>query len=129
MAWFLDDKSNAYADAVLDLLATAEALVPAIWALEVTNVLLVAERRKRLTEAESFRIVKLLRDLPITMDHNTPDRITDQILPVARRLGLSAYDATYLELAMREGAALATIDEGLKKAARKIGVRIVSAGG
>lgn len=125
MAWCFEDEADEYADSVLDLLADSETVVPSIWALEVANVLLVAERKKRLTKADSSRFVKLLRELPITIDQETPDRALSEILPVGRQLGLSAYDAAYLELAMREGIALATRDNGLKQAAQKCGVKLV----
>ncbi|RJX17450.1 MAG: PIN domain-containing protein [Desulforudis sp.] len=125
MAWCFEDEADEYADSVLDLLADSETVVPSIWTLEVANVLLVAERKKRLTKADSSRFVKLLRELPITIDQETPDRALSEILPVGRQLGLSAYDAAYLELAMREGIALATRDNGLKQAAQKCGVKLV----
>ncbi len=68
MAWCFEDEAGDYADAVLASLATSEALVPAIWSLEVANVLLVAERRGRLTQADATRFVRLLRTLPIIID-------------------------------------------------------------
>jgi predicted nucleic acid-binding protein len=128
MSWCFEDETDEYSDSVLDLLAGAEAVVPSIWPLEVANVLLVAERRKRLTEADSAQFLKLLSELPIVIDHETSDRALSDILFVGRQQGLSSYDAAYLELAMREGAALATQDEKLKKASKKCGVPLVKGG-
>lgn len=126
MAWCFEDEAGDYADAVLASLATSEALVPAIWSLEVANVLLVAERRGRLTQADATRFVRLVRTLPIIIESETSDRALDAILDVGREYGLSSYDAAYLELAMREGLPLATQDNPLRQAAVKCGVLLVS---
>lgn len=125
MAWCFEDEADRYADSVLDMLSDAEAIVPSIWALEVANVLLAGERRKRLSEADSIRFIKLLRGLPIIIDQETSVYALSEALSIGREQGLSSYDASYLELAMREGAALATRDERLRKAARKCGVKLV----
>ena len=125
MAWCFEDEAAGYADGVLKKLATREAVVPAIWPLEIANVLLVGERRKRLTKADSGRFLELLRALPITIDVLGTSRAFVEILSVARDLKVSAYDAAYVELAMREGLHLATLDDSLGKAASKIGVKRV----
>lgn len=125
MAWCFEDEADTYADSVLDLLADSEALVPSIWPLEIANVLLVAERRKRLTEADSLRFVELLRNLPITIDHESSERALSEVLFLGRQQALSSYDASYLELAMREGVALATRDGVLRKASEKCGVKLI----
>lgn len=125
MAWCFEDEADGYTDSVLDLLVDSEAIVPSIWLLEVANVLLVAERRKRLTEADSLQFVRLLNELPIAVDQETSERALSEILFIGRQQGLSSYDAAYLELAMREGAALATRDNGLKKVAEKCGVKLI----
>lgn len=103
MAWCFEDEASLYADAVLERLNEAEALAPAIWPLEVGNVLLVAERRGRLTEAESARFLALLEELPLTVVQEHPQRDMGHILMLAREHRLSTYDASYLDLAMREG--------------------------
>lgn len=126
MAWCFEDEADQYADSILDLLTDSEAIVPSIWPLEVANVLLVAERRKRLTEADSMQFIKLLKELPISIDEESPARALSEILSVGRQHGLSAYDSAYLDLAMREGSELATRDEGLIKASLKCGVRILN---
>ena len=94
MAWCFEDETSRYAEAVLDLLAEATAFVPSIWPLEVGNVLLVAERNHRLSEAESARFIALLSDLPIEVDQETPDRMIKEIWALARKHHLSTYDAS-----------------------------------
>lgn len=126
MAWCFEDETHPFADAVLDRLAGAEAVVPSIWPLEVANVLLVAKRRKRLTYAESARFIELLRGLPIAVDPEAPARAFDQVLAIAGQHRLSSCDAVYLELAMREGLALATLDDHLSKAAAKLSVKVLA---
>ena len=125
MSWCFEDEAAGYADGVLKKLAKREAVVPAIWPLEVANVLLVGERRKRLTKADSSRFLELLQGLPITIDVQATSRAFGEIMSVARNLTISAYDAAYVELAMREGLNLATLDDRLSKAASKIGVKRV----
>jgi predicted nucleic acid-binding protein len=97
--------------------------VPAIWPLEVANVLLVSERRQRLTQAQTTRFVELLQALPITVDRG--QKGLDSLLALGREHKLSAYDAAYLELATRLGLALATQDARLSAAAIAIGVSLV----
>lgn len=126
MAWCFEDEADEYADSVLYLLEATEAVVPYIWTLEVANVLLVGERKRRLTKADTVRFIKLLRELPIVVDQETPDYVFSEVLSIGRQYGLSAYDVAYLELAMREGTALATRDNGLRQAAQQCGVKLVS---
>ena len=122
MTWCFGDETNPYSEAVLQDLADAGAVVPSIWLLEMANVLLVAERRKRISKAQSRRFVELLQTLPIAVDDVSAARAWDGVLSLAREQQLSAYDATYLELAMREGLPLATADNALKRAAKRCGV-------
>ena len=122
MAWCFEDEADRYADDVVEKLRAHGAVVPPIWSLEVANVLLTSERHGRLTNAKSSRFVDLLRALPITIDEESPHRALSEILLLARQQNLSSYDASYLELAMREGLPLATRDSGLRRAAEAIGV-------
>lgn len=120
MAWCFNDEANSYADRVLGSLSDSSAVVPPIWPLEVVNVLLAAERRGRLSEADSMRFIALLSQLPIQVETAPPaESLMTGILPIARRHGLTSYDASYLHLAMRNGIALATLDEKLISAAKK----------
>jgi len=127
MAWCFEDECDELADAVLDSLADGEAWVPSLWPLEVANVLVAAERRRRLTAADSARFIELLMGLPIVVDDRSHERALSQVLAAARQLGISVYDASYLELAMRLGATLATRDAQLQAAAAAAGVPLFAA--
>lgn len=122
LAWCFPDEKALYPQAVLDSLAGDRALVPSHWPLEVANSLLVGERRKRSTQADTVHWLGFLTTLPITLDDETPARAWSDILDLARRHDLSEYDAAYLELAIRRGLPLATLDRPLRAAARAVGV-------
>jgi predicted nucleic acid-binding protein len=119
MTWCFEDERSAYTDKVLESLAFRTAFVPSIWPLEVGNVLLVAERKKRLSKADSIRFISLLTQLPIMVEQEPPVTMMKDIIPLARENRLSTYDASYLELAMRKGLPIATLDQRLRKAARR----------
>ncbi|MDE3022767.1 MAG: type II toxin-antitoxin system VapC family toxin [Pseudomonadota bacterium] len=127
MRWLFADGSAddlAYANRVLDFMEReqAEAIVPSLWGLEATNVIAKAEVRGIVTEARSMEFVGLLKQMAIIPDAMTFESSLSDTLQFARRHGLSAYDASYLELALRNGTPLATLDEGLKKAMSQSGV-------
>jgi predicted nucleic acid-binding protein len=124
MSWCFIDEESVYADSVLESLKTAQALVPAIWPLEVGNVLLVAERKKRLSEADSIRFLELINNLPISVNQEPPGRMTKEIISLAREQNLSTYDASYLDLAMRKGIPIATLDKEIKKASKRCNVQL-----
>ena len=125
MAWCFEDETSQYADAILDKLEVSTAIVPSIWPLEVGNILLVAERKKRLSESDSARFIALLTELPITIEQEPPGRMLKEILALAREHQLSSYDASYLDLAMRKGLPIATLDNGLVAAAERSQTPIV----
>jgi predicted nucleic acid-binding protein len=124
VAWFFEDEVDAYTEAVENSLATARAVVPVLWPLDVANALLMSERRKRTTEAKVGSFLGLLRSLPVTHDAETNARAWSDTLSLARLHKLSAYDAAYLELALRRGLPVATSDKDLQKAARAVGVPV-----
>lgn len=126
MAWCFEDEANPYTESVLDRLRTTQALVPAIWPLEAANVLLNAERRKRLTQAQSAHFGQLLEMLPILVEDVSVVRSLGPVLAVGRAQHLSAYDAAYLELAARQGLTLATQGSRLRKAAEGVGVAVLT---
>jgi predicted nucleic acid-binding protein len=125
MTWCYPDEHSDYAYRILDLLEQAQAVVPSLWAVEVANALVVGERRRRLTPADIAYFFELLKGLPIETDTQTASRALSETRSLARIHNLSVYDATYLELAMREGLSLATLDERLRKAAQEAGVKIL----
>jgi predicted nucleic acid-binding protein len=122
LCWYFRDEADPYADGVATKLTSTEAVVPSLWPLEVANAVLMGERRKRSTQAEAQRWIAVLEALPITLDGETAARAWDDTLKLARAQDLSAYDAAYLELALRRGLPLATLDAELKDAARAVGV-------
>jgi predicted nucleic acid-binding protein len=128
MAWAFEDEADAYADAVLSALVSREALVPSLWPLEVVNVLLGAERSGRLTAAGSARFLDYLGQLPILIDTSYPGSNTQGLLDLGRGHGLTAYDAAYLGLSMREGVPLASRDKALRSACKRSGVLLFSPG-
>jgi predicted nucleic acid-binding protein len=125
MRWHLESEKAAdqqYAEAVLVSLTESEALVPNLWHLEATNVLLGAEQRGDTTTGEIERFIAQLENLPLHVDPLTASHSFNRIMTLARAYKLSSYDAAYLELAIREGLSIATLDNGLGKAAKKAGV-------
>jgi len=127
MSWCFKDETNNYADIVLNRLTEAAAVVPSIWPLEVVNVLLVAERQKRLSDSDSIRFITLLSQLPIVVEHERSEMMMKEFLVLAMANNLSSYDTSYLHLAMRKGFPIATLDNKLIEAARRIDVPILSA--
>lgn len=125
IGWCFVDAADGYSDGVLEALKEVTAVVPGHWMLEISNVLLAAQKRSRLTEAEATRFVELLHRLPIEIDGETPQRAADSTRALGRTHGLSAYEAAYLELAIRRGAPLATRNPGLQSAARRAGAMLV----
>jgi predicted nucleic acid-binding protein len=122
LAWCFEDERTAPAASVLERLRDQEALVPPLWLLELANGLVVAERRGRITRAESTRFLGLVGELPIRIDQTSTLDLASSVMELARQYDLSAYDAAYLELALRLGQPLATIDERLRSAADRAGV-------
>jgi predicted nucleic acid-binding protein len=122
LAWCFHDEANPYADAIAARFPKIQAVVPAIWPLEVANVLLVGERRKRCTPTDTAQWLRSFAALPIVIDDEPVMGVWDSILNLARTETLSVYDAAYLELAVRRGLPLATLDEKLKAAASTAGI-------
>jgi predicted nucleic acid-binding protein len=125
ISWCLVDENNDYANAILAMMPDAKAFVPGIWSLEIANVLLVAVRRNRMTEEQSSEAIALLQSLLIQVDRATDANALGATLVLGKQEGLAAYDAAYLELALRLGLPLATIDTRLAAAARRCGVELV----
>ncbi len=126
MRWFFGDgkpQELAYAGKVLDAMKQANAHVPVTWGLEVANVIAKAEAKGLVTEARSGAFLEMLEGVEIEVDAATFAHALSDTLQLARRYELSAYDASYLELALRLGIPLATLDEDLQKAAKRSGVK------
>ena len=127
LLWFVPQTNLAgvdYADVVLTALKQSQAVVPSLFALETANVVVKVESKGIMTEADSQRFIALLGQLNIATDQATMTHALGDTLNLARRYKLSAYDAAYLELALRSGLQLATLDAALARAAATAGVPI-----
>ena len=123
LTWCFKNEATAAADRVLECLAAGAASVPAIWHLEIANVLALSERRRRITPAHSAEFIAVLETLEIVVDEETPSRPLGRVLDLSREERLTAYDGAYLELAMR----LASKDGDLWDAAERLGVSVLRA--
>jgi predicted nucleic acid-binding protein len=127
LAWHLkrvDQKEAALASLAFDSVRAHGATVPALWYPEVANGLLVAERRRIRTVQETTTFESDIALLEITMDSASPGAIQPWVLSLGRSSQLTAYDATYLQLALRTASTLATFDQRLAEAARSAGVPV-----
>ena len=120
MAWCFEDESTDYTDSVLECLTEKTAIVPALWNLEVANVLLLTEKKNRITKSHSAEFIDILSTLPIIVDPSTSSRAMQSIYALAFQANLTIYDAAYLELAIREKIPLVTLDKELISAAKKL---------
>jgi predicted nucleic acid-binding protein len=128
LAWCFDDEATDATRALLDRFEDEHAEVPSLWHLELANALAMGERKRRITPARASEFIALIGGLPIVIDEQTANLALNTVLDLARSEGLSAYDASYLELAMRRGVPLATKDEDLAKAARHVGPALLPTG-
>jgi predicted nucleic acid-binding protein len=121
--WAFQDEDHLHAELAFDRIRTDEALVPSVWWFEIRNILVVNERRRRITESDTASFLRYLSHLALRID-----RIPDEtaILRLARTHRLSVYDASYLELAQREGISLATLDIDLANAAHSESVPLIA---
>ena len=130
LAWLFERQHPSDGERAEQLLATCGKVpwwIPGLWHLEVSNALLVAERRSLLPQGDSDRFLARLSSLPFLTDIDPVAERSVRIVALARCHGLSSYDATYLELAQRLGAALASFDRQLNRAADSIGVALFNA--
>jgi predicted nucleic acid-binding protein len=120
--WAFQDEQDPRADAAFVRMKSEEAVVPSLWWFEIRNILIVNERRKRITESDTGVFLRDLAGLRIRVDREPEESV---ILRLARTHGLSVYDASYLELALREAIPLATLDAQLTAAARAEGSGLI----
>jgi predicted nucleic acid-binding protein len=125
LAMLLPDEQSAAVDRLADSLVHSPAIVPPIWPLEVRNALLVALRAGRITSREFEDRVDLVEALPVEVDGGARTEVLADSVGIARRHGLSVYDASYLELARRVALPLATLDRRLRKAGASLKIRIL----
>ena len=120
-AWVLADESSEAADSILERVVDEGGLAPSLWWAEIRNSLVTAERRRRIAPADTEHALATLDRLAIDLDH-TPG--SAMVLRLAQDHALTAYDAIYLELALRRSRALATLDRKLAAAARSAGIAV-----
>ena len=129
MRWLLESPKapdQKYAEKVLKSLSEQDAVVPNLWHLEACNVIIGAEKRGEITVGESEKFITQLENLPIHVDTMSANQAFSRTINLARTYKLSSYDACYLELAVREGLPIATLDKALRKAAKKADVDLFS---
>lgn len=124
LTWFFDDEASPETDRLFERVRDDGAIVPGLWHLELSNVLLQAEKRGRISAGDVMTRLELIAELPILVDQETTPRAWREVLAMARTEGLTTYDATYLELAARRGLPLLTKDNELAEAARRLGVAV-----
>jgi len=125
LAWCFSDEATSATTALLERLESESAIVPGLWPLEVGNILIAAEKRKRIRYANIKEFLALLENLNIEIDTETGSRGFHDIISLSYSEKLTTYDAAYLELAMRHGLPLATKDTALIHAAKRVGVKII----
>ncbi len=126
MTWCFEDEASKSAEHSLALLEKRTASVPPIWSIEVMNVLRVAERKNRINISSSDHFIRFLNTLPITVDSGLNHFLNTSILAISRKHALSAYDAAYLEMALRYNIPLVSFDKNLCAAAKKEDVPFLS---
>lgn len=126
MAWCFADESTPYTQSVLKMLEETHAEVPALWHLEVANVLAVNERKGRITAPVADEFLKMLADLDIRTERRSATVNAPELMFLIRLHGLTAYDVAYLEIAKRRGFPLATLDAELIQAASNEGVNVAA---
>ena len=125
LAWYFPDETTPATEAVLDRVVEAGAVVPALWRLELANGLLVAVRRRRISAAYRNASLADLAQMQIETDPETDVHAWSVSLRLAEMHELSLYDAAYLELAQRRRLPLATLDQGLRRAAEQLGLMLL----
>lgn len=125
LSWCFADEASTHTWALLERLEEETAYVPSLFALEMSNILILAERRKRISYAHVILSLELMSHLSIQIDGETAARAFHETSQLAYKEKLTSYDASYLELACRLGVPLATKDKHLAKIAKKLGVSLL----
>ncbi len=127
LAWCFADEQTASDRKLLSLVTREGAEAPSIWPLEVANVIVLAQRKGRLTQTQTAESIETIRSLPIRIRETTPSSVFENLVLLAQKYSLTIYDASYLELAIRLRIPLTSRDEMLKRAARSAGVALIEA--
>jgi predicted nucleic acid-binding protein len=124
LTWCFEDEASPETDDLFGRVRDDGAIVPGLWHLELSNVLLLAEKHGRISRTDIALRLELIADLPISVDQETAPRSWREILTLARAEALTTYDAAYLELAVRRGLPLMTRDRELADAAKRLGLAV-----
>lgn len=125
LSWCFQDESTSATDELLDRVGAIGAVCPALWPLEVSNGLLMSERRGRVDPLRRQQLLNFIRDLPVEIDVDGVSRVWGPINQLALRFTLTAYDAAYLELAQRLELPLASLDQAMRSAADQLGISVL----
>ena len=124
-AWCFPDELTDYTNDVLSVVgATVDPIAPTLWAYEIHNSILMGFKRGRISKEDVERLLLFLDELDVLLIA-PPSYST--VFHLAETHGLTVYDAAYLDLALREGTAIATLDKALRSAARRAGVPLFDA--
>ena len=125
VSWLLEEEHVKKSREILNKLSSHQVCVPSIWPYELANALFVAEKRKRIKEADSVAFICDLKNLPIIIEESSFERIGKDVLSLSREHKITVYDASYIELALRKDLALASFDKEIIKVCKKIGVVVI----
>jgi predicted nucleic acid-binding protein len=125
LTWCFEDEASVETDLIFESIQQSGASIPALWHLEITNILVMAEKEGRLSSAQSHYFLNLIESLGLTVVTLSPEIICGEVCELARNHGLTTYDAIYLVLAMRLGVPLATKDKALRTVATRLGTEVL----
>lgn len=125
LAWCFHEEATPATIALFHRMADDIALVPSWWFLELSNVLVLGEKKRRITPAEITEFIEIVDRFNLEIDNEGPGRAFTHLLPSCRTYNLTSYDALYLDLAIRRQLPLATLDKDLRTAAKKLGVKLL----
>ncbi|HSX20498.1 MAG TPA: type II toxin-antitoxin system VapC family toxin [Gammaproteobacteria bacterium] len=124
-AWCFEDEFTSHAQDIFNLLNTMKAVVPNIWPLEISNVLCMAERHGRISADKCNSFLDIISSLAIELDMGHTSIFNNKIINLTRHHMITAYDAAYLELALRYNVPLASFDKKLCAVAKKEGIKVL----
>lgn len=126
VAWLLPHQATPASEQLLGSMDRMQPIIPSIWEAEITNVLLLQIRRRRITLADADRFMAYLRDFEPEVHPASLDQMFGEVFRLANQFGLSSYDAMYLNLALSLGLPLATLDQKLVSVATTCGVELLA---
>ncbi len=125
VSWCFEDEYSKHAEEILTLLSSMKAIVPSIWPLEVSNVLCMSERHKRINNEKCNKFLDILSSLPIELDMGHTSMFNKRIISITNNQQISAHDASYIELALRYNIPLASFDKKLCVVAKSEGIKLL----